>query len=50
VKHNDYRPHVPNYCGENCGCEEMYENGRYPYPYPYATMPYRPRFWQGRRW
>jgi len=43
VRHNDYRPHQPNYCGDgcgeverNCGCER--------------PMPYRPRFWQGRRW
>jgi hypothetical protein len=47
VRHNDYRPHQPNYCGEPCEdtcCER-------PDPcWPCQPMRNRPRFWQGRRW
>lgn len=46
VKHNDYRPHQPIYCGDTCEqpCNTCSN------PCGYYPMPYRNRYWQGRRW
>jgi hypothetical protein len=41
VKHNDCRSHQPNYCGDDCRVDTCCDR---------PGMPYRPRFWQGRRW
>jgi len=37
VRNNDCTTHVPNYCGDECGC-------------PQSVTPMRSRGFQGRRW
>jgi hypothetical protein len=45
VKNNDYCNHVPNYCGETCGCGTCENCCAMA-----APMPYRGRGHFGRRW
>jgi len=51
VRHNDHKPYMPNYCGDNCGRNDGCgdgcgcDNGCRP---PARTM--GTRFWNGRRW